>query len=89
MSARLLEKSWHHLEHWIYSVAKTHKERRAARTIAKTQLRGRAPSYTRWGSWVTLVLLFYTSVGWSLVFPPSKSILHPSPPCPVPLETDL
>lgn len=49
MSARLLEKSWHHLEHWIYSVAKTHKERRVTKAIAKAQLRGRAPKLHKVG----------------------------------------
>lgn len=35
MSARLLEKRWHPLAHWIYSVAKTRKDR-TAKAITKT-----------------------------------------------------
>lgn len=80
MSARLLEKSWHHLARWIYSVAKTRKGGRKTKTITKTQLRGRALMLYKQGSWVTLCFIFYTSVGLSLSAP-SKPILHPSSPC--------
>lgn len=82
-SARLLEKSWHSLEHWIYSVTKIHKERKTAKAITETLLRGRHPRYTSWGSWVTFVAFSPTPVRWSLFSPLSKPILHSSPRCSV------
>ena len=82
-SARLLEKSWHSLEHWIHSVAKTHKEGKTVKALTETQLRGRHPSYTSCGSWVTFVAFSPTPVGRSLFPPLSKPILHSSTRCSV------
>lgn len=81
MSARLLEKRWHPLAHWIYSVAKTRKDRRTAKAITKTPWRWRAPQFT-WPeghAW----LLFYSLYFCCMVtfFPPPTPLsthLHPT-----------
>lgn len=82
-SARLLEKSWHSLEHWIHSVAETLKEGKIVKAIAETQPQGRRPSYTSWGPWAALGAFSPTPVGRSLFPTLSKPILHSSPRCSV------
>lgn len=61
MSARLLEKSWHHLERWISSVAKTPEGRRKTKAITKTQLRGQTLTLDKAGI-MGDSLLFFVSV---------------------------
>ena len=79
MSARLLEKSWHHLERWISSVAKTPEGRRKTKAITKTRLRGQTLTLDKAGIMGDPLLFFCICVGSSLSVP-SKSNLHPSSP---------
>lgn len=67
VSARLLEKSWHHLERCLYRAAETHRKRREAKAIAETHLQGRHWGHTGWG------LIFHTCV-WLALF-----LLSPNP----------
>lgn len=80
MSARLLEKSWHHLELWIYSVAKTHEGRRKIKTITKTQLRGQTLMLYK-PELVGDSLFYFLYLFGSSLSVPSGCILHLCSPC--------